>query len=294
MVVDSKRGFILLFKESAVALSVLFVWDMLIVVGFELYHQSWMEQPALPIALIGSVLVLFMNFRNSSAYNRWWEARSYWGLITNNCRSLARQINSLLGPECPDLTRAVAAYAHTLFCSLRGKDALKNDNVKRVMPESIQQYIKGLHNQPNGVLYQIALGITKEANKKNLDGALQGQIDRILSDIANAQGALERIRNTPLSIQFSILPRFLAEIFCVILPLSMVQSLGWLTPLGSSLVGFLFIALDKIGSDLKDPFSDSPHALPMLTMTRNIEIDLLEQINDPTKPPIRPMNGIQW
>ena len=72
MVVDSKRGFILLFKESAVALSVLFVWDMLIVVGFELYHQSWMEQPALPIALIGSVLVLFMNFRNSSAYNRWW------------------------------------------------------------------------------------------------------------------------------------------------------------------------------------------------------------------------------
>ena len=48
--------------------------------------------------------------------------------------------------------------------------------------------------------------------------------------------------------------------------MGMVQNLGWYTPLGSTLVGFMFLALDKIGRDLEDPFDntifDVPHGRP--------------------------------
>lgn len=293
MVVNARRGLRFIIQDSIKALFILFIWDMMVVICYKLFHIDMFDQSALPTAMIGSVLVLFMNFRNNTAYNRWWEARSHWGLITNNCRSFSRQCSTILKGH-PDLTRAIAGYAYVLAYHLRNKDALLNSNVKRVLPVHIQEYIKGLRNQPNGVLFQIGLMVTQECEKKKIDGAIHSQIDRILSDIANAQGALERIKNTPLSIQFSTLPRFLTEITCVILPFSMVQTLGWLTPLGSALVGFLFIALDKIGSDLQNPFDESPHSLPMLTMTRSLEIDLLEQIGDPTGAPITPVNGIQW
>ncbi|MBI0074979.1 hypothetical protein GN303_03145 [Commensalibacter melissae] len=293
MIVNPKRGLLFLIQTSFKPLLILFIWDMLVVIGYKIFNLHWFDQSALPTALIGSVLVLFMNFRNNTAYNRWWEARIHWGSVTNNCRSFARQCMSILDSK-PELIYAMAGYAYSLSYHLRNKNSLTSYNVKKILPHSIQTYIKNQRNQPNGILVQIGYMVTQESRQKNIDGALHSQIDRILSDLANAQGALERIKNTPLSIQFSTLPRLLSEVICIILPFSMVDTLGWITPLGSALVGFLFLALDRIGNDLQDPFDESPHSLPMLTMSRSIEIDLLEQINQSSQRPIPSINGIQW
>jgi len=41
-------------------------------------------------------LALLLVFRTNSSYDRWWEARKLWGLLTNRCRNLAREaINQL-------------------------------------------------------------------------------------------------------------------------------------------------------------------------------------------------------
>ena len=122
--------------------------------------------------------------------------------------------------------------------------------------------------------------------------AAQAGIDRTLSDLANAQGGLERLRSTPLAVQFSVLPRLLVRVFCLVLPLSMVQELGWITPLGSTAVGFLFVALDEIGADLESPFAPGPHAVPMEAITRTIEIDLRQAIGDPAPAPMQPVAGV--
>ena len=135
--------------------------------------------------------------------------------------------------------------------------------------------------------------MTDEVTKKGIDGAVHGQIDSIRSDLANAQGGLERIRNTPLPMQVSVLPRALVNVFCIVLSLSMVQTLEWITPLGSSLVGILFLVLDKSASDLQEPFSGTPHALPMATMARTIEIDVVQPTGLPLAPPITATDGIQ-
>src|SRR5262249_5094624 len=40
-------------------------------------------------ALINTVILsLLMSFRNTAAYQRWWEARGLWGQLTNDCRNL--------------------------------------------------------------------------------------------------------------------------------------------------------------------------------------------------------------
>ncbi|MFW7266771.1 bestrophin family protein [Gluconacetobacter sp. Hr-1-5] len=290
MIVDRRIGLFILMRESLLTLALLGAWDIFVVVMFQVFHQDWMEQPTLPVSLLGSAVALFLGVRNNAAYGRWWEARTLWGAITNNCRSFGRQAGSLLGGR-PDLASAMAAYPYALRAALGRLDG--SADIARLLPPEMQSAIVGLNNQPNAILYQIGLAVNEEVARQKIDGAVHGQIDRILSDLANAQGGLERIRNTPLAIQFSLIPRLVANMFCVILPLSMVQTLGWITPLGSSLVGLLFVALDKIGSDLQDPFDNSPHAMPMRTMARTIEIDLLQPVHIPVEGPIAPVRGVQ-
>ncbi len=289
MIVDRNAGALRLLRESLPPLLVLFAWDLVVVGVFQLAHRSWMEQPALPVTLIGSALILFLSVRNNVAYARWWEARTLWGSIVNNTRSFARQAETLTEGR-PDLTRAMVAYAHALGGALRGIDVIAE--IEPLLSAAMAELILPRRNKPNAILYEIGREISRSVRLQHLDGAVHAGIDRILSDIANAQGGLERIRSTPLAIQFSMFPALISRVFCVLLPLSMVQELGWITPLGSTLAGFLYIALDRIGADLENPFQDGVHAIPMAAITRTIEIDLLQSVGDPAPPPVLPERGV--
>ncbi len=75
----------------------------------------------------------------------------------------------------------------------------------------------------------------------------------------------------------------------------MVENLGWYTPLGSTLVGFMFLALDKIGRDLDEPFSNTIYDVPLTSITKNIEINLREILGEKELPmPEVPVHGVLW
>ncbi|QDH17684.1 bestrophin family protein [Swingsia samuiensis] len=291
MIVQRKHGLAILLQESAPPLIILALWDVFVVVLFQVYHQVWMEQPALPISLMGSALALFLGMRNNAAYARWWEGRTLWGAITNNCRSFGREAASLLD-GAPTIVQSMAAYPHVLRAALRG-EPLQADSLNHLLSQDLQKKIYSFSNPANALLYEIGLAVSREVKEKNIDGAVHGTVDRILSDIANAQGGLERIKNTPLPVQYSILPEITTHLFCILLPLSAVQTLGWITPLGSSVIGLLFQTLDRSGRNLQEPFKPGPHALPMKTIARTIERDLLQPIGIEPPPAIQPTKGVQ-
>jgi putative membrane protein len=60
----------------------------------------------IPLALMGLPLAIFLGFRNSAAYNRYWEARKLWGELLLRSRNLARQVLSLLDVRQPLPARA--------------------------------------------------------------------------------------------------------------------------------------------------------------------------------------------
>jgi hypothetical protein len=45
-----------------------------------------------PFTLIGLALSIFLSFRNTACYDRWWEARRAWGALIVEVRSLARLV----------------------------------------------------------------------------------------------------------------------------------------------------------------------------------------------------------
>ena len=75
----------------------------------------------------------------------------------------------------------------------------------------------------------------------------------------------------------------------------MVASLGVLTPIGSSLLGFGFLALESIGRDLEHPFDNSVHDVAMTSICRTIEINLKQYLGEADPPaPIEPVHGVLW
>jgi ion channel-forming bestrophin family protein len=86
----------------------------------------------------------------------------------------------------------------------------------------------------------------------------------------------------------------LIHVYCVLLPFGMVASLGLLTPIGSSLLGFGFLTLGSIGWDLEDPFDKSVHDVAMTSLCRTIEINLKQYLGEADPPaPVAPVRGVR-
>ncbi|MGN5375431.1 bestrophin family protein [Sphingomonas hankookensis] len=275
----------------------LFVWDVIVTV---VYFVLPFRAPSLPLTIFGSALALFLGFRANSAYARWWEGRSLWGLMINASRNLARGTIAFIGPENDgpkrDLKRSIvlrhAAYVHALRCQLRRQDA--KDEVHRFLSRDEAGDPLGRTNVANGLLDGTGERIAEAQRNGWIDTMQQSRLESVLIDIANAQGGMERIKNTPLPVQYRFLPSLFTRLFCIVLPIGLVETLGIATPLGSGLAGLMFLAVLQIGEDLADPFANTAHDLPLCAMCRTIEIDMLQAIGDPAPEPLKPVRGVLW
>ena len=278
-------------------------WDVLVVVAYKVLHLHWIATSAIPLALYGSAIGIIVGFRNNSAYGRWWEARTLWGQIVNESRSLARQVCT--APHAPAQevealsvmqSRVVhhqIAYVQALRQQLRKLDPLPA--IQRILSSEELESLRG-HSNPALAIQRNMGDMIREMRVHGwIDGLAWQAMDRNLDDLLNAQGGAERIKNTPLPKQYDFFPMLFVQIYCLLLPVGMVESLGWFTPLGSTLVGFMFLALDKIGRDLEDPFENSIYDLPLTSITTTIEINLRQLLGETSLPDVvTPVDGILW
>jgi ion channel-forming bestrophin family protein len=267
-------------------------------------HWDWVALPHIPLSLFGSAIGIIVAFRNQSAYARWWEARTLWGVIINNSRSWARQITTVMMPiseaevgELKVVQRRLVyhqiAYAHALRQQLRGLEPW--ELLKPLLSEEELEELRDARNVPLAIQQQMGALLRECQVRGWVDIAHWRALDANLDDIVDAQGGTERIKNTPMPKQYDYFPQLFVQIYCMMLPLALVTAMGWFTPLGSTLVGFIFLALDKIGRDLEDPFDNSIYDVPMTSLTTTIEMNLRQLLGETALPPAEvPVHGVLW
>ncbi len=277
-------------------LAALFLWDVAVTV---FYFVSPFEAPALPLALFGTVMALFLGFRDNSAYQRWWEGRVLWGAMINASRSLTRGLLAFLPDDDPSaftlkqiIVRRQIAFVQVLRGQLRRQNPAAE--AVRVLGEAAAAQVLDRANVANAIHDGTSKLIAEAKREGMIDSIQQIQLESVMVDISNAQGGMERLKNTPLPAQYRSYPAFFTRLFCVLLPIGLVEALGVATPIGSSLVGLAFLVALQIGDDLVDPFADSVHDVPLTAMTRTIEIDLLQSLGEEAPKPVAPVNGVLW
>ncbi len=269
-------------------------WDVLIAALYVPGRQHWVSLNDLPMPLLGSALAIFISLRNNNAYARWWEARQLWGGVVNYSRTLARQTRIYL-PDHPDqavICDLQSAYAQALRCHLRRQAPW--DEIAHLVPAPTLEWLRGQANVPDAVLAAIADRLAPLLADGTIDSIQASSLSDTMTQLANMQGGAERIKNTPMPRQYNYFPRLFVQVFCVLLPLAMVSDLGLATPLGSTAVGFVFLALDRVGRDLEDPFENRIYDVPMTSITRTIEINLNSLLGRKGPEPVTPVDGVLW
>jgi putative membrane protein len=279
-------------------------FDLVVVVAYKALHWEWVALPHIPLALYGSAIGIILAFRNNSAYSRWWEARTLWGAVVNNSRSWGRQVLTGLragraaeAAELKEMQQRMVyhqiAFVHALRQHLRGLPPWWE--LKAVLRENELDGLEGQGNVPLALQQRMGAMLDECLERGWMDPMQWRAMDESLNDLADAQGGTERIKNTPMPKQYDYFPQFFVHVYCMLLPLALVTSMGWFTPLGSTMVGFMFLALDKIGRDLEDPFDNTIYDVPMTAITKGIETNLRQMLGEAELPdPEKAVNGVLW
>jgi putative membrane protein len=287
-------------------LAALLIFDVVIAVAYVFGGWTWLALPDVPLSIFGGVIGVIAGFRNSSAYARWWEARTIWGGVVNHSRSFAREILTMLTVrgdelstqrELADTQRRIVlmqiAYVHALRCHLRGVPVWPE--LSGLICEGELECLRDQKNIPLAIQQKLASMVAECYARGWIDEIRWASVDGTLSSLMDCQGAAERIKNTPMPRLYDVFIRIFINIFCILLPLGMVGSLGLWTPLGSALVGFMFLALDDIGRALEAPFENLPNDISLTAITRNIEINLKQMIGEKEIPePLAAVDGVLW
>lgn len=251
----------------------------------------------IPFSLIGLALAIFLGFRNTASYDRWWEGRKLWGDMVIRTRSIARLLvqHGRPGPASAQdddrarvMVRRLVAFAYALKHHLR--DTPDGESGAWLSGAEARAAAQSA-NTPDRLLRLMSQDLAALAAQGRLDPMLVAQVEDNLTALAGVQAGSERIRHTPLPFSYALLLHRTAYLYCFALPFGLVDTTGFMTPFVVGLVSYTFFGLDAIGDEIEEPFGLLPNDLPLDAICRRIEIDLLEALGETTLPkPLQPVD----
>jgi len=262
-----------------------------VTVVYTVFRADGLSIPLAVPMIMGTVISLLLAFRSNQAYDRWWEARTVWGAIVNDSRSLARQINHFVVPAEDEeqahffkvrwIKRQIA-WCYSLSRSLRGQDGLAG--LEKYLSRSELHAIKGFTHSPMALLEQHGADLRKGLANGLLNSYQQVEIDRTLSKLSDNMGKCERIKNTIFPATYSLYIHFSLLFFFLLLPFALIDVFGWLTIPVVLAISAAFFLIEKMAIHLQDPFENKPTDTPMTAICATIERDLKQVINECVQP----------
>lgn len=253
-----------------------------------------------PFLLVGVALGIFLGFRNSASYDKFWEGRKLWGTLVNTARSLTRQIcyltdskrdHEILQPFQAMFVKRIIAFAHALRCHLRDQEPF--EEIKKFLPADDYAAVVVAKHRPLIILQQLSRDLAIARDRRWLSEYNHPFLEAQLNEFSNILGGCERIKNTPIPFSYSVLIHRIVAAYCLSLPFGLVETTGVLTPIVVLMISYAFFELDAIGDEIESPFGLQPNDLALTAISRNIEINLLELINDADRPDaVKPVDDI--
>ena len=236
-----------------------------------------------PFTLVGLALSIFLSFRNNACYERWWEARKAWGNLIAEVRNLARTLPALLPePEAAGQLRRLSAFAHGLHARLRGLDEGAAVAARLSGPAPTGP------SPTDAVLAAMTRDLAGSMRDDRLTDIQFGILEARIEALSSVHTACERIANTPLPFAYTLLVYRTAWLYCLLLPVGLTGSLGWLTPAVVGLVAYTFFGLDALGDELEEPFGTEANDLPLDAMVRAVDRIVHHALGEPMPEALAP------
>ena len=248
--------------------------------------------PAIGFTIFGIILSIFLSFRNNASYERWWEGRKLWGTLIATSRHISRDSYVL-----PAQQRRVLMYRVMLFCNLL-RNRLRNQNQPidfyqnkvNLTPADYEALFPHIH-APQFILESVQKELVSALKTGEISDIIYQGLNQQIVELGNVQAGCDRILSTPLPFSYSVLLHRTVYCFCFILPFSLEASLGIWTPILVGLIAYLFLGLDALSEQLEEPFGLQDNDLPLNSMVRLIEREMLSSLGEELPPAILAVKG---
>lgn len=250
---------------------------------------------ATPFTLWGLTLAIFLGFRNTVAYQRFWEARTLWGEVLVVARNLTRQTLTLL-PDLPAAQQRVLSYRAAAFAYVM-RDCQRGlaigEEAAALLPAQELKELQDSDNAPNMLLLRMSQAFVAAFRQQGVDSILLAGVEQQVNRLSYVHGGCERIKSTPIPYPYILMLHRFVHIYCFLLPFCLVDSIGWLTPFVVCVLAYTFFGLDALGDQISDPFDTQPNDLALDAMSRNIEINVRMLLGEQELPQgIEARNGV--
>jgi putative membrane protein len=223
--------------------------------------------------VLGTALSLLIVFRTNSAYGRFWEARSHWGMILNTCRNLVRMGETYAAPA-DDLARLVTAYVLLLKEQLREHVDLAG--IRHLVPGRVLERLQGVSNPAQVLAGFLSEWIAGRLAAGRLDPILAGRMESLVGILVDHQGGCEKIRRTPLPFVYAALIKQVVFVYLATLPFVLEPKMSFVAPLVVAGVSLGMLGIEEAGVEIEDPFGLDPNHLPLDKICATIGRDVAD------------------
>jgi ion channel-forming bestrophin family protein len=205
------------------------------------------------------VLGLLLVFRTNTAYERYWEGRKAWGTLVITTRNLAREIQIAIAALTPaaqaDKTQALnrlVSFAIATKCYLRQESPA--EQLQNLLSETDIAQLEKAERPPQLITFWLSHYLQQQYEQNRMDICQRVETNQLVNHLVEALSGCERIIKTPMPLSYGIYLKRLILLYCLLLPLGLVEQLGWLTPLAIALVSFVLLGVEEIGNEIENPF----------------------------------------
>jgi putative membrane protein len=228
-------------------------------------------------SILGIVLGLFLVFRMNSAYERWWEGRSRWGLLVNESRNLAQKLSAMIPLSDLDNRKFFMTMLGNFPYALKEhlRDGVNFEEIEDPGGDVIET-LKKVKNVPNIILARVYKRIQILLKEEIITGEQMIVLDTELHNYASIQGACERIKNTPIPYSYSMYIKKFIFTFVITLPFGFVTSFMYFTIPIVLLLFYILVSIELIAEEIEDPFGRDVNDLPTDELSVKIRNDVKE------------------
>jgi putative membrane protein len=256
------------FRKLIPIMIIVILYAILIGDFFEKAHKYNIGQFHL---IFSFILTIIISFRVNTSYSRWWEGRTLWGAIVNNCRNLSLKFEAYVGlQENPEFYELLQKLPVIIKAHLRKEN---NDIQKGLLDLCIHES-EGKHPVLliTKRMYRI-LNELRQENQLQLEQYLA--LDVHLANIVDMLGGCERIANTQVPPAFSFFVKQALLFYTLMFPFGWVDTFGFFIIPMMVMIVYILLGLEILSEGLEDPFGKEDTDLPLnaiaKTIVRNIE-----------------------
>ena len=151
--------------------------------------------------------------------------------------------------------------------------------------------LKTFNNKATQLLDKQTEAVQALLSSGKIDPMQQAEIQAVISSLYDEQGRAERIKNFPFPRHYASHGFIFTCIFIFLLPFGIVgefaklgDNMVWLSIPVGTIVGWVYVVMELVGDYSENPFEGLKNDVPMFSICRNIEIDLLQMTGETDVP----------